>query len=1137
MTVSRRWLLLLGLVGFVLGSVGALGAALPARTPVVETAVYVLRLQEAPLARYRGGLPGLPATMPQVGAARLDLDAAAASAYRTFLLARQASVEAALAALLNRPVEPHFRYQIAYNGLALRLTPAEAARAAALPGVADVLPAATYAPLTDAGPAFIGAPGIWEGSAPGVFTATRGAGILIGVIDTGIDADHPAFAAVGPLDGYAHVNPWGDGVFAGYCAVTDPTFCNDKLIGFWDFSGDGALATNNGHGTHVAAIAAGNYYTDVLAGSGVTITPTLSGVAPHASLVAYDACAGNSCRVDALLAAVEQALSDGVDVINYSIGGPSSDPWRNPITEAFLSARAAGVFVAAAAGNGADFGSINAGADAPWVLAVGNVRYDRVNSNALIDLSGGATTPPADMVGYGITGGYGPAPIVYAGDFNPANGACTTPFAPGTFSNVDGSAIPAIVVCDGGSNSGTAKLNNVVAGGAGALVGLLTDYWMYGANYTAAPAMRLHPDDGAALLAWLAAGSGHMGSLRGYARLVDPAYGDHVFTGSSRGMNPSVPGVIKPDVAAPGYAVRAAVNGGGTALYIGTSQASPHAAGAAALLMALYPGWSPDQIQSALMTTAVFATVTKEDWQTAADPFDIGGGRIDVSRAAAAGLLLNESAARYAEADPLRGGDPTTLNLASLGNNACVAQCAWTRTLQNALPLTTSWQVVISAPAGLTLTLPAGGDFTVGPGAAFDLQVTADVRGLPQGQWAFAHLLLRETGSQAPDVHLPLAVRPLVTNLPDALVLATRRDDGSEVLGGLRAPAAAPLTLTVQGLAPLLTQTFTLSQDPTPNPWDNLDDGTTRVLTLTVPGATSGLLVDLLAAGAWDVDLYVGRDDNGDGQVVESELRCQSSEIGIVERCRLADPQPGVYWILVQNSEASAAAPDAITLGTALLPSAAGGALTVTGPDQVPPADPFALRLRWALATSAPGSYAGLVVSGDPQAPWSHTWLRLDRLPDDVTVALSSPEVVLGESAALTLTVAPHPGWADAGYLITVTLPAGLTPQPGGGVTVDGQTATWQPLLLRDGPGAAAAFSILVNEIVCRQPQDTLLLPIQVVHTTTDPAAQAVALSAALTVRDLQAACGPYLIAASGAARAVISSAKGIIGCLALAIC
>ena len=161
---------------------------------------------------------------------------------------------------------------------------------------------------------------------------------------------------------------------------------------------------------------------------------------------------------------------------------------------------------------------------------------------------------------------------------------------------------------------------------------------------------------------------------------------------SSRGGNNTVPDVMTPSVTAPGVSIYAAYSdqqfghdNTGTApadfaFLQGTSMSAPHTAGAGAVLKSAHPTWTPDNIRSALMLTAV-TDVRKEDGTTAADFFDMGAGSIRVNLATQTGLVMNETAANYTAANPEEGGDPKTLNIPSVANASCVGLCDWTRTV------------------------------------------------------------------------------------------------------------------------------------------------------------------------------------------------------------------------------------------------------------------------------------------------------------------------------------------------------------------------------------------------------------------------------------------------------------------------
>ena len=562
-----------------------------------EPAVYLLRLVDPPLASYRGEIRGLEATSPAAtGVSELDVDAPASQAYMDYLAQKQNETLDAMQLRFGRQVEVLHTYSAAYNGFAVRLTGQEAVEAASLPGVADVQRDFVRYPDTDVGPAWIGAPGVWDGSATGGLAATKGEGVIIGVIDTGINFDHASFADVGG-DGYDHENPFGSGNYMGWCDPGHPDhdpsvhLCNDKLVGAWDFTADGNKGEDDdGHGSHTASTAGGNVVDATIAAPTFTVERAISGVAPHANLIAYDTCiSGSGCPGAGLVAAIDQAVLDGVDVINYSIGGGPYNPWNDADSLAFLAAREAGIFVATSAGNdGPAAGTMGSPANSPWLLAVGAVTHNRQFVNALTGMSGGDSPPPPDLWGQSITSGYGPAPIVHAKDFGDA--LCLAPFPAGTWTSGE------IVVCDRGVNARVDKGWNVLQGGAGGyvLANTAVESEALSADAHYLPAVHIGYAAAQVLLPWLDTGAGHVASIAGTTVDESPTNGDIMADFSSRGHNPPVPGVLKPDVAAPGVAILAAsMNGIEFESMGGTSMASPHAAGAAALLTALHPDWTP----------------------------------------------------------------------------------------------------------------------------------------------------------------------------------------------------------------------------------------------------------------------------------------------------------------------------------------------------------------------------------------------------------------------------------------------------------------------------------------------------------------------------------------------------------------
>jgi uncharacterized repeat protein (TIGR01451 family) len=717
---------------------------------MTEPAIYIIKLEDAALASYRGGVAGLRATNPEArGEAKLDTKSADSVTYLSYLEDKQTQFIVAMEQAVARPVNVKFQYKYASNGMAVWLTPQEAAKVATLPGVVHVERDTMLYPTTDVGPAWIGAEGIWDGTATGGLPATKGEGVIVGILDSGINMDHPSFAATGD-DGYVHTNPFGAGTYVGLCATEPATYtCNSKLIGAWDFTDEDPLDDEDAaHGSHTASTAAGNVvYSPTVHAPTTAITFTeISGVAPHANIIAYDVCTEDGCPNSATSAAKDQAIADGVDVINYSIGGGPGNPWTGTGAQEWLVVRDAGIFVATSAGNsGPDAETIGSPGNSPWMLTVGASSHNRVLINKLIVIS---DTTVITIEGEGLTGGYGPAPIVYAGTISPTNPGCDLAFAPGTFSGE-------IVVCEHDPNGPNyvSRVNKSEmvrdAGGGGFIMVTDADYGVaLMVDSYAVPGMGVTNADGEMVKTGIASGAIQIATISGVA--AEPARGDVMAGFSSRGPNPDATlasSVLKPDVTAPGRRILAAVavtdpDPGDPPeydVYQGTSMSSPHAAGAGALLRALHPDWTPAEIQSALMAAALSVGTLKEDGVTPADPFDIGAGRIDLSGAAQVGLVLDETTANFEDADPAEGGDPATLNLASLGNGECLQNCTWERTFRNALEVPTTYTATVDAPTGLTVTVDPP-TFTVPAGGMQVVAVTADVSAMPIDEWQFAEV-------------------------------------------------------------------------------------------------------------------------------------------------------------------------------------------------------------------------------------------------------------------------------------------------------------------------------------------------------------------------------------------------------------
>lgn len=787
-------------------------------------ATYIVLLQEPALAVYHGGKRSLAGTSARAtGSTKLNVRSDAARAYTSHLRGVQDQILGQI-----RAGEPVHRYFNATNGFALRMSAKDAEAAARVPGVQSVQRDVAYSRTTDRGPALIGAPAVWDGTATG--TGAQGEGMVVGIMDSGINQGHPSFADVGGdgygADGeYAATNPFGAGNFAGGdrddCVnATFPGLCNDKLIGSHSFIDawdgidqyappeDPVSKDTDGHGTHVASTAAGNIIIDPpLADadgndSGITLG-TVAGVAPHAHIIAYKVCAP-SCFASDIGAAIDQAIVDGADALNHSIGAAGGSPWVDFKSLAFKGARAAGIMLQNSAGNsGPDAGSAGRINSSPWATGVASSTHDRsFPAKNLESLSGGDTAAPADITGNSVTPAFS-GPIVYAGDF-PVGVAgdtnfdqpeqCLEPFPAGTFT------ADQIVVCDRGAIARVQKARNVRDGGAGAMILANTQGGATSTNddVHVIPAIHINADDGDDVRAWLASGDGHSGTITGTGPVTsDPARADALSGFSSRGPYTGFDW-LAPQVAAPGDAIYAAGanlqfehQGTGNdapsvtgvwGIISGTSMASPHATGTATLVKQTRPDLTAAEVASLLASTGT-TDMRKEDFETPADPFDFGGGRVNADLAASAALTLDETIANYDAADPTLGGDPSTLNIASMVSNTCVLNCAWERTVTNRSDADVSFSATGEGEDGMVVTVSPS-SFSLAPGASQTISVMADTT-LADTGWNFGLVNLTPVAARGgialPEQHLTIAA--LFTTATNPGVFTKSADKGEASVG------------------------------------------------------------------------------------------------------------------------------------------------------------------------------------------------------------------------------------------------------------------------------------------------------------------------------------------------------------------
>jgi subtilisin family serine protease len=580
------------------------------------------------------------------------------------------------------------------------------------------------------------------------------------------------------LDGYRHANPLGAGNYLGTCApgAIDEGRCNAKLIGGYDFVCTlttlctppstarefPGFSDENGHGSHTASTAAGNKRKATFRGNDFEI----SGVAPRGNIIAYNACytsaAGQGlCPNVSTLASINQAVADGVDVINYSISGGTL-PWSQANSLAFLAASDAGVFVSASAGNSGP-GAATLGHLEPWVATVAAAEHGRGGINQVMQVTGPGT-PPAALQNVVLSPGAngvaqvadipGTTALIVSPQLDSGSDGCAA-YAAGQFAG-------AIAVVRRGACAFSIKVNNASAAGAIAVViannaaGTLVP----SVPGTTVPAYAVLQSDGNALRDFAAANAGATAAIPVAAKIFANTP-DALAAFSSRG--PATFELLKPDITGPGVLILAAYAGSAPTGFeeivntiSGTSMSSPHNAGAGGLMRQLYPSWTPSEIKSALMMTAA-QTVLLEDGVTPANPFAAGSGRIQLDQAAKAGLVLNETTENYLAANPATGGDPSALNLPNVARFDCVDSCSFERTFRATRANQRNWDAHLEGLAG-SVDRP---QFNLGPSGVGTLGVTIDTTGLPAGTWQFGTLVLTPRGNNdSPVLRLPIAVRP-----------------------------------------------------------------------------------------------------------------------------------------------------------------------------------------------------------------------------------------------------------------------------------------------------------------------------------------------------------------------------------------
>ena len=711
---------------------------------------YIVTFIEDGVINYTGGIPGLARTAPEASQHRkLDRSTAAAQGYEAFLSAQRDAYISSINASLGRNVVVTHSYGISFNGIAINVSATEAAEIAKLAGVASVKAAGTYYLDTYRGPAFIGADQVWSGVAVPGGVGNRGTGVTVGIIDSGANSTHPSFANDASC-GFSVANPK---LIAVDCSSSSGGICNGSSP---------EAASGNGHGVHTASTVAGNTIDNTaVPAPNLPDGATMSGVAPCAKIYSYLVCATNSCSGAWIAAAIQNAIADGVDVINFSISGGTS-PWTDN-DRAFLDAVGNGTFVAASAGNNSQadptvIGKVNH--RGPWVTTVAASTHDQLVGGGL-SLTGPGTPPAATQGVPLMPGSTTSSTPAWTG--KPVKTYPTNPLGCTAGGGITaGSFTGSIAVLRRGTCNFSEKITNaynagaemvVIANNAPGVINMNTD------GAPAVPAFSTTQVAGDAVISFVDANPSNS-TADVTALMVTSRQGDVLADFSYRGPTAApLADLTKPDITGPGVDIYAATDpGSGQYQFMsGTSMSGPHVAGAGALMVAVHPTWTPMEIRSALMTTAKRAGY-QENGTSPWNIDDVGSGRVDVAKAAMAGLTMDETKANFIAANPSGGSiNIKALNIPSLRNLACVGSCSWTRTFKNQLPTAGSWTIVPVNHAQFGL-VASPASFNLAAGQSQTVTFTATPNQLISAI-AFDYVMLSENAGLAPAQHLTVALK------------------------------------------------------------------------------------------------------------------------------------------------------------------------------------------------------------------------------------------------------------------------------------------------------------------------------------------------------------------------------------------
>jgi len=947
------------------GPAGALaaptGSAATATGRFTNDGIYIVRMSGAPAVAYEGGVKGLKATAPAAGQ-KIDPNAAVVVKYTDHLMATH---DAALKAV--HASSKIYDYVFTNDAFAARLTAAQANALAARKDVMSVEADEVHTVDTSSTPAFLGLSdpgGLWD-MLGGVGSA--GEDIIVGDVDSGIWPESLSFAdrvdangnpsnAPGAKRAYQQIPGWH-----GKCVPGEQftaTLCNQKLIGAryynageggnagintdrpWEFN---SVRDYNGHGTHTASTAAGNH--GVAPTGQAAVFGPISGMAPRARIAAYKALWSTidgstaSGTTSDLAAAIDQAVADGVDVINYSVSGTRTN-FADAVEISFLFAARAGVFVSTSAGNDGPT-TATVAHPSPWETTVAAGTHNR---NGL-----GSVTLGNDVTyeGASVATAVGPVPIIdsvdagldgadpdlvelcYAASDNVVDDVPTAVLDP---AKVAGK----IVLCKRGVIARVDKSKAVLeAGGVGMVMYNDPDSSL-NADFHYVPTVHVDNADGLAIKAYIA-GTADPTATINQATIVYDAPAPFTASFSSRGPLQGAAGdLLKPDLIAPGQDVLAAVSpaiaGRSFDLLSGTSMSAPHVAGLAALLMDLHPTWSPMMVKSALMTTGYDVL---DSTSTANKIFRQGAGHVAPNSAADPGLVYNSGFNDWlaflcgqvpglvnpASCTTLVGlgfsTDASNVNVASLAIGDMAGTQTISRKVTNVGGVAATYTASVSGMDGIT-TEVSPSSLTLAPGETKSFSVTFTEDTATLGSYAGGQLTWSD-GTHT--VRSPIVVRPLAVAAP-AEVSGTADGISYDVVTGY----AGTLDFAARGLVPATETAASVAQDPDQTFDPKVTEGTFSMDVVVPAGTTlfrTGIDESAITPTGTDLDVYVY---DSEGKRVALAADGDSNELAT-----LANPAADTYTVYVHGFDTVAASAN-FTLFTWILGTADAGNMTVPGP-------------------------------------------------------------------------------------------------------------------------------------------------------------------------------------------------------------